>query len=264
LPKEPRIYSPVPGKRRKIMKLKDKVAFVTGSAQGIGKSVAIALAKEGANIVVSDINLELAIQTAKEIEALGVKTLALKTNVADAADVEKSVAEIAKVFGRIDILVNNAGITKDGLLIRMKNEDWAAVLAVNLTGVFNCTKAVSALMMKQRYGKIVSIASIVGQMGNAGQANYAASKGGVIAFTKTVAKELASRNVTANAIAPGFIQTAMTDKLPDEVKQKMMEQIPLGKLGTPEDIANAVLFLAGPEADYITGQVLAVNGGMYM
>jgi 3-oxoacyl-[acyl-carrier protein] reductase len=246
------------------MKLKDKVAFVTGSAQGIGKSVAVALAKEGANIVVSDINLELATQTAKEIEALGVKTLAIKTNVADAADVEKSVAEISKFFGRIDILVNNAGITKDGLLIRMKNEDWAAVIAVNLTGVFNCTKAVSALMMKQRYGKIVSIASIVGQMGNAGQANYAASKGGVIAFTKTVAKELASRNVTANAIAPGFIQTAMTDKLSDEVKNKMMEQIPLGKLGTPEDIANAVLFLAGPESDYITGQVLAVNGGMYM
>jgi 3-oxoacyl-[acyl-carrier protein] reductase len=245
-------------------KLKDKVAFVTGSAQGIGKSVAVALAKEGANIIVSDINLELATQTAKEIEALGVKTLAIKTNVADIADVEKSVAEISQVFGRIDILVNNAGITKDGLLIRMKKEDWDAVLAVNLTGVFNCTKAVSALMMKQRYGKIVSIASIVGQMGNAGQANYAASKGGVIAFTKTVAKELASRNVTANAIAPGFIQTAMTDKLSDDVKKKMMEQIPLGKLGTPEDIANAVLFLVGPDSDYITGQVLAVNGGMYM
>jgi 3-oxoacyl-[acyl-carrier protein] reductase len=245
-------------------KLKDKVAFVTGSAQGIGKSVAVALAKAGANIVVSDINLELAAQTAKEIEALGVKTLALKTNVADAADVERSVEEIGKVFGRIDILVNNAGIAKDGLLIRMKKEDWDAVLAVNLTGVFNCTKAVSALMMKQRYGKIVSIASIVGQMGNAGQVNYAASKGGVIAFTKTVAKELASRNVTANAIAPGFIQTAMTDKLPGDVKKKMMEQIPLGKLGTPEDIASAVLFLAGPDADYITGQVLAVNGGMYM
>jgi 3-oxoacyl-[acyl-carrier protein] reductase len=246
------------------MKLKDKVAFITGSAQGIGKSVAVALAKEGANIVVSDINLELATQAAKEIEALGVKTLALKTNVADAADVERSVAEIGKVFGRIDILVNNAGITKDGLLIRMKKEDWDAVLSVNLTGVFNCTKAVSTLMMKQRYGKIVSIASIVGQMGNAGQANYAASKGGVIAFTKAVAKELASRNVTANAIAPGFIQTAMTAKLPDDVKKKMMEQIPLGKLGTPEDIASAVLFLAGPDSDYITGQVLAVNGGMYM
>ncbi len=246
------------------MHLKDKVAFVTGSAQGIGKSIATAFAKAGANVVISDINLELAQQTAKEIEALGVKTLAIKTNVADAADVDSSVAEIVKAMGRIDILVNNAGITKDNLLIRMKKEEWDAVLSVNLTGVFNCTKAVGTLMMKQRYGKIINIASIVGQMGNFGQANYAATKGGVIAFTKTVAKELSSRGVNCNAIAPGFIQTAMTDKLSDEVKKKMMEQIPLGKLGTPEDIANAALFLAGPESDYITGQVLAVNGGMYM
>jgi len=246
------------------MKLKDKVAFITGSAQGIGKAIAVAMAKEGANIVISDINLELAAQTAKEIEALGVKSMSIKTNVADLADVEKSAAEIAKTMGRIDILVNNAGITKDNLLIRMKKEEWDAVIGVNLTGVFNCTKVVGTLMMKQRYGKIISIASIVGQMGNFGQANYAATKGGVIAFTKTVAKELASRNVTAKAIAPGFIQTAMTDKLTDEVKKKMMELIPLGKLGQPEDIANAAVFLASPEADYITGQVLAVNGGMYM
>jgi 3-oxoacyl-[acyl-carrier protein] reductase len=246
------------------MQLKDKVALVTGAAQGIGKSIAIALAKNGANIVVSDINLELATQTAKEIESLGVKTLALKTNVADLADVEKSVAEAVKALGRIDILINNAGITKDNLLIRMKKEDWDAVLAVNLSGVFNCTKAVSSLMMKQRYGRIISIASIVGQMGNFGQANYAATKAGVIGFTKSVAKELASRNVTANAVAPGFIQTAMTDKIPDEVKKKMLEQIPMGKLGQPEDVAQAVLFLASPAADYITGQVLAVNGGMYM
>jgi 3-oxoacyl-[acyl-carrier protein] reductase len=245
-------------------KLKDKVAFVTGSAQGIGKAIAVAFAKEGANIVVSDINLELAQQTAKEIEALGVKTMAIKTNVADLDDVDNSAAEIVKAMGRIDILVNNAGITKDNLLIRMKKEEWDAVVAVNLTGVFNCTKAVGTLMMKQRCGKIVNIASIVGQMGNFGQANYAATKGGVIAFTKTVAKELASRGVTCNAIAPGFIQTAMTDKLTPEVKEKMMVQIPLGKLGTPEDIANAALFLSGPDSDYITGQVLAVNGGMYM
>jgi 3-oxoacyl-[acyl-carrier protein] reductase len=245
-------------------KLKDKVALVTGSAQGIGKSIAVALAKDGANIVVSDINLELAQQTAQEIGALGVKTLAIKTNVADAADVDSSVAEIVKAMGRIDILVNNAGITKDNLLVRMKKEEWDAVLAVNLTGVFNCTKTVGTLMMKQRSGKIVNIASIVGQMGNFGQANYAATKGGVIAFTKTVAKELASRGVNCNAIAPGFIQTAMTDKLSEDVKKKMMEQIPLGKLGTPEDIAAAALFLSGPESDYITGQVLAVNGGMYM
>jgi 3-oxoacyl-[acyl-carrier protein] reductase len=245
-------------------KLKDKVALVTGAAQGIGKAIALAFAKEGANIIVSDINLELAAQTAKEIAALGVKCLAVKTNVADLADVEQSVAEAVKALGRIDILVNNAGITKDNLLIRLKKEDWDAVIGVNLTGVFNCTKAVSALMMKQRCGKIINIASIVGQMGNFGQANYAASKGGVIAFTKTVAKELAARNVTANAIAPGFIQTAMTDKLSEEVKAKMLEQIPLGKLGTPADVASAALFLAGPESDYITGQVLAVNGGMYM
>ncbi len=190
--------------------------------------------------------------------------MAIKTNVADGADVDASVAEIVKTMGRIDILVNNAGITKDNLLIRMKKEEWDAVLSVNLTGVFNCTKAVGTLMMKQRSGKIVNIASIVGQMGNFGQANYAATKGGVIAFTKTVAKELASRGVNCNAIAPGFIQTAMTDKLTPEVKEKMMAQIPAGKLGTPEDIANAALFLSGPESDYITGQVLAVNGGMYM
>ncbi|OGB88967.1 3-oxoacyl-[acyl-carrier-protein] reductase [candidate division WOR-1 bacterium RIFCSPHIGHO2_01_FULL_53_15] len=245
-------------------KLKDKVALVTGSAQGIGKAIAVALAKEGANVVVSDINIELARQTAKEIEALGVKAMSIKTNVADLADVETGVAEIVKAMSRIDILVNNAGITKDNLLIRMKKEEWDAVIGVNLTGVFNCTKAAAALMMKQRYGKIISIASIVGQMGNFGQANYAATKGGVIAFTKTVAKELASRGVTANAVAPGFIQTAMTDKLSDEVKRKMMELIPLGRLGTPDDVANAVLFLAGPESDYVTGQVIAVNGGMYM
>ena len=246
------------------MILKDKVALVTGAAQGIGKSISLVLAKAGANIVVSDINLELATQTAKEVEALGVKAVAIKTNVADLADVEKGVAEAVTALGRIDILVNNAGITKDNLLVRMKKEEWDAVLAVNLTGVFNCTKVVSTLMMKQRYGRIVSIASIVGQMGNFGQANYAATKAGLIGFTKTVAKELASRNVTANAVAPGFIQTAMTDKLSDEVKQKMMAQIPMGKLGTADDVAAAVLFLVSPSADYITGQVLAVNGGMYM
>jgi len=245
-------------------KLKDKVAMVTGAAQGIGKAVAIALAREGANLIISDINLELAAQTAKEVEALGVKTLALKTNVADLADVENSVSEAVKVFGKIDILVNNAGITKDNLLIRMKKEDWDAVLAVNLTGVFNCTKVVSRLMMKNSCGKIINIASISGQMGNFGQANYSASKAGVIGFTKTVAREAAARNITVNAIAPGFIQTAMTDKIPQEIKNKMLEQIPLGKFGQPEDIANAVVFLSSPEADYITGQVLAVNGGMYM
>ena len=241
------------------MKLKDKVALVTGSAQGIGKTIAAALAKEGAKVIISDVNLELAQQTAKELN-----TKAYKLNVADNVETESVIKAVAAEFGKIDILVNNAGITKDNLLIRMKKEEWDAVLGVNLTGVFNCTKAISSLMMKQRSGKIINIASIVGQMGNFGQANYAASKGGVIAFTKTMAKELAARNVTVNAIAPGFIQTAMTDKLPEEIKKKMLEQIPLGKLGQPEDIANTAVFLASPEADYITGQVIAVNGGMYM
>jgi 3-oxoacyl-[acyl-carrier protein] reductase len=245
-------------------KLKDKIALVTGGAQGIGKAIALALAGEGAKVIISDINLELAQHSAKEIEKLGVESLAVKTNVADLGEVETSVKASAARFGKIDILINNAGITKDNLLVRMKKEDWDAVLAVNLTGVFNFSKAVSSLMMKQRYGKIISIASIVGQMGNFGQANYAASKAGVIGFTKTLARELAARNITVNAVAPGFIQTAMTDKIPEEVKQKMLEQIPLGKLGQPQDVAAAVLFLASPEADYITGQVIAVNGGMYM
>ncbi len=245
-------------------KLKGKVALVTGAAQGIGKSIAFALAKEGADIVVSDINFDLASQTAKELESLGVKTMPLKTNVSDFADVEQGVSQIVAKMGKIDILVNNAGITKDTLLMRMKKEDWDAVISVNLTGVFNCTKIVSTLMMKQRSGKIVSIASIVGEMGNFGQANYAASKAGVIGFTKTVARELASRGVCANAVAPGFIQTAMTDKLSDDVKNAMMAQIPMQKLGSPDDVANAVLFLASPESDYITGQVINVNGGMLM
>lgn len=245
-------------------KLKGKVAFVTGAAQGIGKSISFALAREGADIVVSDINLDLASQTAKEIEALGVRAMALKSNVSDYADVEAGVASAVSQMGKIDILVNNAGITKDGLLMRMKKEDWDAVINVNLTGVFICTKIISTLMMKQRSGKIINIASIVGEMGNFGQANYAASKGGVIAFTKTVAREFASRGVSANAVAPGFIRTAMTDKLTEDVKNAMIAQIPLQRMGTPEDIANAVLFLSSPESDYITGQVINVNGGMLM
>ena len=246
------------------MKLKGKVAFVTGAAQGIGRAIAAALAKEGADIVVSDINLELATQTASEIQAMGVKVMALKSNVADYCDAEQGINQALAQMGKIDILVNNAGITKDGLLIRMKPEDWSAVIAVNLTGVFNMTKIISASMMKQRSGKIVNIASIVGEMGNFGQANYAASKGGVIAFTKTVARELASRNVCVNAVAPGFILTAMTEKLSDEVKKAMQAQIPMQKLGQPEDVAAAVVFLSSPESDYITGQVINVNGGMLM
>lgn len=245
------------------MKLKGRVALVTGSAQGIGKSIAEALAKEGADIIVSDINIELAKATACEIGKLGVRSMAVKTNVADANDVAASVDQAVKEMGKIDILINNAGITKDNLLIRMKDEDWDAVLSVNLRSMFLCTKATAPLMMKNRWGRIVNIASIVGEMGNFGQANYSAAKAGAIGLTKTVARELASRGITCNAIAPGFIDTAMTQKLSDDVKKKLSEQIPLTRLGTPEDIAKAVVFLCA-DADYITGQVVNVNGGMYM
>jgi len=237
--------------------------LVTGAAQGIGKSIAEALAKEGADIIVSDINIELAKITANEIGALGVKSIAVKANVADANDVAASVDQAVKEFGKIDILVNNAGITKDNLLIRMKDEDWDAVLSVNLRSMFLCTKAIAPLMMKNRWGRIVNIASIVGEMGNFGQANYSAAKAGAIGLTKTVARELASRGITCNAIAPGFIDTAMTQKLSDDVKKRLSEQIPLTRLGTPEDIAKAVVFLCA-DAGYITGQVINVNGGMYM
>lgn len=246
------------------MKLKDKVALVTGAAQGIGKAIAIALAKEGANIIVSDINLEQATHTAEEIKSMGVKAIPLKMNVAELVEVESEVKKALGEMGKIDILVNNAGITKDNLFIRMKKDEWDAVLSVNLGGVFNLCKVVSRLMMRQRYGKIINIASIVGEMGNVGQANYSASKAGVIGLTKTLARELAPRGVMVNAIAPGFIQTAMTDKIPEEAKNKMLEQIPLAKLGQPEDVAAAALFLASGAADYITGQVINVNGGMLM
>ena len=246
------------------MKLKGKAAFVTGGAQGIGKAIAIALAKEGANIAISDVNIELAEATAKEISLLGIKAVSLKANVANFEEVERSINEAAGLLSGIDILVNNAGITRDGLLVRMKDEDWDLVLDVNLKGTFNCIKAVSPLMMKKRYGKIINIASIVGEMGNAGQANYSASKGGVIALTKTVARELAARNIQVNAIAPGFIDTEMTKKLSEDVRTKLAEQIPLKKLGRAEDVAAACVFLASPDSDYITGQVVNVNGGMYM
>ena len=245
------------------MKLKGKVALVTGSAQGIGRSIAETLAKEGADIIVSDINIDAATATAAEIAKLGVKTLATKTNVADAESVKAMVDESVKAFGKIDILINNAGITRDNLLIRMKDEDWDAVLNVNLRSMFLCIKAIAPLMMKSRWGRIVNIASIVGEMGNFGQVNYSAAKAGAIGMTKTVARELASRNITCNAVAPGFIDTAMTQKLSDDVKKKLSEQIPLTRLGTPDDIAKAVLFLCA-DADYITGQVVNVNGGMYM
>lgn len=246
------------------MRLKDKVALITGGARGIGRAIGIIFAKEGADIVVADVNQETAQQTASEIEALGRKALAIEMDVTNFEKVEEGINKILDKMGKVDILVNNAGITKDNLLLRMSPADWDAVINVNLKGTFNCIKAVTKPMIKQRSGKIISIASIIGLMGNPGQANYAASKAGIIALTKTVAKELASRNINANAVAPGFIQTAMTDKLPEDIKKKMLEAIPLAKLGTPEDVANVCLFLASEESSYITGQTITIDGGMVM
>jgi 3-oxoacyl-[acyl-carrier protein] reductase len=246
------------------MRLKDKVTLITGGARGIGKAIALTFAAQGADIIVADVNLEEAQKTAAEIEGMGRKAMALSVDVTSFEKVEEALNKILDKFTKVDILVNNAGITKDNLMLRMSPADWDAVINVNLKGTFNCTKAVSRPMIKQRTGRIINIASIIGIMGNAGQANYAASKGGVIALTKTAAKELASRNINVNAIAPGFIQTAMTDKLPEEVKAKMMEAIPLGTLGTPQDVANACLFLASEESSYITGQTIVVDGGMVM
>jgi len=246
------------------MELTGKVALITGAAQGIGKSIALTLARKGADIAVSDVNLEKAEETAKELEGLGRKAIAIKGNVASVAEAEKMVEETVARLGKVDILVNNAGVTRDGLMLRMKEEDWDLVIDINLKGVFNCTKAAVKHMAKQRFGRIVNIASIVGEMGNAGQANYSASKGGVIALTKTVAREFASRNVNVNAVAPGFIETAMTAALPDAAREALTKQIPLNSLGSPEDVANAVLFLVSDASNYITGQVINVNGGMYM
>ncbi len=241
-----------------------KIALITGAARGIGQAIAFDLAARGADIVVCDIKAEWLTETAEGVEKLGKKAYCFELDVTNAEAVQKVVNDIAAATGRIDILVNNAGITRDGLLMRMSEEDWDAVLTVNLKGTFVCTKAVSRIMMKQRSGSIINIASVVGLMGNAGQANYAASKGGVIAFTKSVAKELSSRNIRANAVAPGFISSKMTDALSDEVRQKMLDAIPLSSFGTPQDVANAVAFLAGDQSSYITGQVLSVNGGMVM
>lgn len=225
------------------MKLAGKVALVTGAAQGIGKAVALLLARNGADIVVSDINLEKAEETAKEVQTLGRKALAIKVDVAKLDDVEKMVGAILARFGQVDILVNNAGIARDKLILRMTEEDWDAVLNINLKGTFNCTKAVVRHMSKQRSGKIVNIASVVGEMGNAGQGNYAASKAGVIGFTKTIAREFAQRGINVNAIAPGYIETPMTDALPDKAKEELKRLIPMDRLGKPEDVAEAVLFL---------------------
>jgi 3-oxoacyl-[acyl-carrier protein] reductase len=243
---------------------KGKVAIVTGASRGIGKSIALALAAEGAKIVAVDLGQAETEAFVAELTAQGTEALAVIGNVTVTDDVERIVDKAVETFGRVDILVNNAGITRDGLLLRMKDDDWDAVLSVNLKGAFLCSRAASKVMSKQRYGRIINIASIVGQMGNAGQANYCASKAGLIGLTKSNARELARRNVTVNAVAPGFIATAMTDSLPDKVKADLLAQIPLERLGSADDIANAVLFLAAERSAYITGQVIGVNGGMYM
>ena len=243
---------------------KGKVAVVTGASRGIGRSVSLALAAAGARIVAMDMDQAATDAVVAELKAAGAEAVAVVGNVTQAADTEKMIDAAMEAFGRVDILVNNAGITRDGIFLRMKDEDWDAVLSVNLKGAFLCSRAASKVMTKQRYGRIINIASIVGLMGNAGQANYCASKAGLIGLTKSNARELSKRNITVNAVAPGFIATAMTDALPEKVRADLMAQIPLERLGTADDIANAVLFLASEASGYITGHVLSVNGGMYM
>ncbi len=246
------------------MRLKGKNALITGAAQGIGKSIALAMAKEGANICIADVNMDAAESTAGEIKALGVNASAVRLDVSNQENVSEVFSAFKEEFGTLDILINNAGITKDTLLMRMKEADWDAVLNINLKGSFLCSKEAIKIMSKQRDGRIISISSVVAFMGNPGQANYSASKAGLIGLTKTIAREYAGRGIRANAVAPGFIQTAMTDILSDDVKTQMKNSIPLGEFGTPEDVANAVIFLSSKDADYITGQVIHVNGGMYM
>jgi len=247
------------------MGLTGKTAVVTGGSRGIGRAICIELAKQGANVVVNYSGSEdKAKQVVSEIEDLGVKAIAIQANVADSAAVDAMMKQTIEVFGTLDILVNNAGITRDNLLMRMKEQEWDDVVDTNLKGVFLCTKAVTRQMMKQRAGRIINISSIVGVAGNPGQANYVAAKAGVIGLTKTCAQELASRNILVNAIAPGFITTEMTDSLPEELKEAMLKQIPLAKLGQPEDVAKAVVFFASDNANYITGQTLHIDGGLVM
>ena len=247
------------------MNLTGKVALVTGASRGIGQATAIDLAKAGADVVVNFIGNEaVAQETVEKIEALGRKAIKIKANVGDVDDVQAMVDEAIATFGHIDILVNNAGITRDGLLIRMKDSDWDEVLNINLKGVYLVTKAVAKLMVKQRAGRIINMTSVSGVTGNVGQANYAAAKAGVIGFTKTCAKELAARGITVNAVAPGFIETAMTDVLPEKIKEGIAATVPFGRMGQPEEIASVVTFLASDFASYITGQVLNVDGGMVM
>jgi 3-oxoacyl-[acyl-carrier protein] reductase len=244
--------------------LSDKVAIITGASRGIGRIIAAALAAQGAKVVASARNAEALESLAAEIKAQGGDVVAVVADVAVEADANNLIEQAVANYGKVDILINNAGITRDGLLLRMKSEDWDAVLDTNLKGAFLCTRAAAKFMSKQRSGRIINVSSVVGEMGNAGQANYCASKAGLLGLTKSVARELARRNVTVNAVTPGFIVTDMTENMTEKAREAMTEQIPLGRLGEAEDVANAVLFLASDQSSYITGQVLGVNGGMYM
>lgn len=244
--------------------LKDQVAIITGAGGGIGAAIALTLAEAGASCVINDVVQEAAAAVAGQVQEHGVQAMVSTANITSGDEVQTMVDEVMARFGRIDILVNNAGITRDGLLVRMDEEQWDLVLDVNLKGAFLCTRSVARPMMKARYGRIINMSSVSGVGGNAGQANYSASKGGLISLTKTTAQELAPRNITCNALAPGFIDTAMTRALPEEARQAWLVRVPLARPGTPEDVAQAVLFLAGPGAQYITGQVINVDGGLIM
>lgn len=246
------------------MLFSEKIVVVTGASRGIGKAIALAFAKEGASVVVSARNIDSLNVVTDEIRKTGAKALAIKTDVSVVEDAKNLIEQTLEKFGKIDILINNAGITKDNLLLRLSEDDWDTVLNTNLKGAFNCIKAVTKPMMKNRAGVIINITSVVGQTGNAGQTNYSASKAGMIGMTKSVAKELASRNIRVNAIAPGFIQTDMTDELNDKTKEELIKSIPLSKLGKVENVADLVLFLSSDKAEYITGQVINVDGGMVM
>ncbi len=247
-----------------MLDLKGRVALVTGASRGIGRAIALALGDRGATLAVSDILTDAVCAFAEELRALGRTAEAFTLDVTDNASVEAAVEGVLAKFGHVDVLVNNAGIARDQLLMRMKRDDWDLVLRLNLTGAFACTQAVLRPMLKQRGGRIIGISSVVGQMGNAGQSNYAASKAGLIGFSKAVAREVAGRNITVNVVAPGLIDTDMTRALPEAVRTEWVSKVPLGRFGTPEDVAAAVCFLATDQAAYITGQVIAVNGGMYM